>query len=261
MGPTPDERGTVTHISLQLIEGLADRGFEVDVYCASPIDDVPDRLRERDGIRLICEPNGWEWDRWYSRTQLSQVATGAASRVLVQARLARRLVAEHAQRPYELVYQASQLELLALRPYLRRLPPIVFHPHTHAAGELRWLRRELPLADRCTPAARNRAVIAMMAGRAAMQRRDIQHGELVIALSEHFGEQLAADYGYPEDRIAVVPNPIDLSRLTPPPRRARADRPQLLFVSRIAVRKGVEAVVRLSGWARPMEPGSRSSGA
>jgi glycosyltransferase involved in cell wall biosynthesis len=90
-------------------------------------------------------------------------------------------------------------------------------------------------------------VIAMMAGRAAIQRRDIHRAELVIALSESFGEQLARDYGYPADRIAVVPNPIDLGRLAPPERRpARGERPLILFVSRIAVRKGVESVVRLS---------------
>jgi glycosyltransferase involved in cell wall biosynthesis len=248
LGPTPSERGTVTYISTQLIDGLADRGFEIDVYCADGEDAVSERLRDRCAVRLVCEPNPWEWNRWYSRTQLSQVATGTASRALVQARLARRLAAEHARSPYDLVYQASQLELLGLRAHLRRLPPIVFHPHTHAAGELHWLRRELPLADCCTPAARNRAVIAMMAGRAAVQRRDIRHGGLVIALSERFGEHLARDYGYPADKIAVVPNPLDLERLSP----ARAQpnghpsRPLVLFISRIAVRKGVEAVVRLS---------------
>lgn len=248
IGPTPAERGTVTFISAQLIDGLAALGFEVDVYCESTPDGVPDRLRERQGVRFVSENNPWEWNRWYSRTQMSQMLTGAGSRTLVQARLARRMAAEHGRHPYDLVYQASQLELLGLRPHLRRLPPIVFHPHTHAAGELRWLRREAALADRCTPPARNRAVIGMMAGRAAIQRRDIQHGRLVIALSERFGEHLASDYGYPTDRIAVVPNPIDLGRLSPPARGAngRPAPPLVLFVSRMAVRKGVDAVVQLS---------------
>jgi glycosyltransferase involved in cell wall biosynthesis len=248
IGPTPAEHGTVTHISAQLIDGLAELGFEIDVYCESEPTDLPDSLRERGGVRFIAEENPWEWNRWYSRTQLTQVVTGAGSRALVQLRLGRRIAAAHSRRPYDLVYQASQLELLGLRPHLNRLPPIVFHPHTHAAGELRWLKRESALAARCASPAHNRAVIAMMAGRAGLQRRHIQHGRLVIALSERFGEHLARDYGYPADRIAVVPNPIDLDRLTPVPEgsNGRPASPLVLFVSRIAVRKGVDSVVRLS---------------
>jgi glycosyltransferase involved in cell wall biosynthesis len=89
----------------------------------------------------------------------------------------------------------------------------------------------------------------MLMGRAARQRHDIRLVQHVIAPSHVFASHLAADYDIPLDRISVVPNPIDLKRFAP--RRAVSvnglERPvTLLFVSRLAVRKGVDLVVGLS---------------
>lgn len=88
----------------------------------------------------------------------------------------------------------------------------------------------------------------MMRTRAEVQRRDVKLAHMLVAPSARFADHLARDYCFPRNRIAVVPNPIDLTRHVPRPQTQRDPRaPQrLLFISRISVRKGVEMVVRLS---------------
>ena len=69
----------------------------------------------------------------------------------------------------------------------------------------------------------------------------------IIAISQRFADHLVADYGIQDGRIGIVPNPIDLDRFFPRPRPGQPGAPlKLLFVSRIAVRKGVELIVDLS---------------
>jgi glycosyltransferase involved in cell wall biosynthesis len=89
----------------------------------------------------------------------------------------------------------------------------------------------------------------MLTGRSMRQRRDLRLVRRVIAPSKVFASHLSTDYAFPRDRISVVPNPIDLDRFAPrattPPNEA--SRPiRLLFVSRLAVRKGVDLVIGLS---------------
>jgi glycosyltransferase involved in cell wall biosynthesis len=88
-----------------------------------------------------------------------------------------------------------------------------------------------------------------MATRAAIQRRDVKLARALVAPSARFADHLAVDYAYPRERIHVLPNPIDLERLSPPddlPQGAHRETFTVLFVSRIAVRKGVEMIVELS---------------
>jgi glycosyltransferase involved in cell wall biosynthesis len=64
-----------------------------------------------------------------------------------------------------------------------------------------------------------------------------------------FASHLAEDYGLPLDRISVVPNPIDLTMFRPRATTSRNGSGRaltLLFVSRLAVRKGLDLVVGLS---------------
>jgi glycosyltransferase involved in cell wall biosynthesis len=87
-----------------------------------------------------------------------------------------------------------------------------------------------------------------MALRSVSQRRGAQRAALIIAPSQRFAHLLTADYVLPPSRIRVVPNPIDLDRFSLRP-RSNMERPRvlrLLYVSRIAVRKGVEMVVELT---------------
>jgi glycosyltransferase involved in cell wall biosynthesis len=244
LGPTPSDGGGVGYAATMLLRSLAGEGVEVDCFHVSSESDVSPQLRELDGLRLVTHPL-----RHAGRipsNSFARFVTGQAAKALTQRALVRELAARHAERPYDLVYQFSQLELLTLRRFRRRLPPIVVHPEVHAAGELRWLIRERRLA--CfEPRMRQASVLALLSARSALQRRDAQLARLVVAPSAAFAASLRTDYRLAEDRVAVVPNPIDLTRFAPASQSVSRGRPvRLLFVSRLALRKGLELVVELS---------------
>jgi glycosyltransferase involved in cell wall biosynthesis len=79
-----------------------------------------------------------------------------------------------------------------------------------------------------------------------MQRRDVGLARAIISPSERYRELLCGDYSVPRERVHVVPNPLDLQRFNADGRTRRSGPLTLLFVSRIAVRKGVEMIVELS---------------
>jgi glycosyltransferase involved in cell wall biosynthesis len=248
-GPLGAGDGGVEYAALQVIQGLRSKGAMLDCYVAAPASDVPAILREDPGVRCIHRSPRWAWDRWYSRNPLSAFVTGQSARGVSQRKLARLLAREHARRPYDVLYQFSQIELFGIRPLRFALPPIVLHPEVHAAGELAWHRRESRLAARGETRRRRLAARAVLTARTLRQRRDIGLARGVIAPSEVFAAHLATDYGFPPDRISVVPNPIDLERFAPPPARSANGRRTpvtVVFVSRLAVRKGVELVTALS---------------
>ena len=178
------------------------------------------------------------------RSPLLMFVWGQTRRAIAQRRLAARMVDEHRRKPYDAVYQFSQPELLALRSRRRRLPPIVVHPEVHAAGELGWHKREDALVRRGESRVRTMIVRGMLAVRSVLQGRDLRSVAAVICPSSVFARQLARDYRVPDRKLHVLPNPIDLQRFMPgaPSRRPR----EILFVSRMSVRKGVEMVVELS---------------
>jgi glycosyltransferase involved in cell wall biosynthesis len=241
--------GGVNYAALQVIQGLRSKGAKLDCYVAGSVSDVPPILREDPGVGLVNRPPRWAWDRWYSRNPLSAFITGQSARGIAQLELARLLAREHARRPYDVLYQFSQIELFGIRSLRSALPPIILHPEVHAAGELAWHRREHHLAARGETRRKRLAARAVLAARTFRQRRDIALARRVIAPSRVFASHLATDYGFPRDRISVVPNPIDLERFAPAPARSANGRRapvRVLFVSRLAVRKGVELVTALS---------------
>jgi glycosyltransferase involved in cell wall biosynthesis len=128
----------------------------------------------------------------------------------------------------------------------RSLPPLVVHPEVHAAGELRWHRLENHLARQCESGLRRAAVRVMLAARARVQKRHLRDADRVICPSARFAQLVARDYGLDTDRLGVIPNPIDLAGISPGDGHRDEGAPQVLFVSRISVRKGVEDVVWLS---------------
>jgi glycosyltransferase involved in cell wall biosynthesis len=248
-GPLAAEGGGVAYAGLQLVQGLRAAGVEIDCYLSIPLAKVPAVLREAAGIRLFCRPPRWEWDRWYSRTPMRAFVSDQVARGLAQRRLTKLIAEEHGRRPYDVLYQFSNIELFAARRLNGALPPIVVHPEVHAAGELVWHRREDGLAARAETRQRRLAVRAVLATRAARQLRDARLIRRLIAPSNVFAGHLASDYRIPLDRISVVPNPIDLDRFAPVRSASRNGhgRPvSVLFVSRLSTRKGVDLVVELS---------------
>lgn len=245
IGPTPVRGGGVAGVAWQLVDGLGRLGCEVDCFLTGNHEDIPGDLWGVPQIRVVNFDTGWRFDRWYSNAAITKVLTGLAATAWGRRRLASLLVEQHRRQPYDVVYQFSTIELFGLRRSLPGLPPLVIHPETHAAGELRSLRAERHLASRCEPWWRRHAVEVLQAQRARRQRRDIAHAARVVAISRRFGEHLVRDYCVDPARLVHAPNPIDLEEL--PATGVGGCRPQrVAFVGRISVRKGVDAVVELS---------------
>jgi glycosyltransferase involved in cell wall biosynthesis len=253
IGPPPTDGHGVAFTATQMLGGLSAAGVEVDCFVAAAPGDLPECLRGERKLHFFCRPPHWQWDRWYSRTPLQSFVTSQLARAGAQSMLASRAARRHAEEPYDVLYQFSQIELGWVRRLRHRLPPIALHPEVHAAGELRWLRREWALARRCEPAWRLLAVRAMLWTRSLAQARDLRLARRVIAPSRRFAEHLGEDCGLLPERLSVVPNPIDLQRFSPgEPREARGEPVNILFVSRISVRKGVDMVVALSNRLRDL---------
>lgn len=247
LGPTPTEGGGATFVGTQLLLELARLGVEVDCFVAGASGDVAPSLEGVEGLRFFYFPKRWSWGRWYSRTPLVAFFSGHLARAKAQLALADMIVERHRSRPYDLVYQFSQSEYSPLRRRRRDLPPIVVHPSTHAAGELRWVLREAKLSRRTEPLARRVAVTLMLAVRTGVQRVELPKADRVLGVSEKFTELMAADYHIPAERVGVVVNPVDLARYRP--REGAGDREgpiRLVFVSRISARKGVQLITELS---------------
>jgi glycosyltransferase involved in cell wall biosynthesis len=246
IGLAPTEDSGTSYVGTLLLTELAGLGVDCEAFFAVAETSLHPRLRASSELRLFCAPSGWQPHRWYNRTPLAHHLSLQLTRVRTQRRLAEMIARRHAEHPYDLLVQFSQIELFNIRRLRHRLPPIVIHANAHAAGELRWHRRERHLARKGESLPRFLTVEAMLMTRVAMQRRDVGLAEAVIGPSARYREHLCRDYDVPPERVEVVPDPIDLERFHPAENHERSSPLRLLFVSRIAVRKGVEMVVDLS---------------
>lgn len=248
LGVTPTTHGGVPYAATQTLLALSEQGVQIDCFVGAGSDALPALLRARPEIRFVERGSWWKWDRWYSRTSLSAMYSGLLARSMTQYRLAALIARRHARAPYDVVYQFGPVELQGLGLLRRYLPPIVLHPGTHAAGELRWYRREVGLARQAGERPLMRALVfGLLALRTVVQRRDMRRARLTVAVSATFARDLAADYGVAPEALPVVYYPIDLERFTPGGREASPQEPvRLVFVAAMTVRKGVEMVVELS---------------
>lgn len=248
-GPIANGGGGPAMGTLMLKE-LLRQHVEVDLYLTRyesellPIDPAP-------GLRIIARKSRWQSDRWYSRTEAQKLFTALAVRSLNSALLSIRLVIEHRRNPYDAVYQWSQPELFLLGRLRRYGPPIVSHPGTHAAGELRWHRAEQAYALRSERRSVHMVMRGWLALRSRLQAKELSRVDLVIGLSDRFNELVRADYGVPAEKLRVVRTTVDLERFSPEGPgfelpRTNGDVRKLVFISRISTRKGVEDIVALS---------------
>jgi glycosyltransferase involved in cell wall biosynthesis len=233
-------------MAAQQLIGLADAGVAIEAFVGAAPDRFPETIRAHPGVEVHPQTTRWRYDRWYSNKDISKHVSGAVIRAAQLRRIGVAVAARHEISPFDLVYQFSMPELFAIYARRRRLPPIVVHPEVHAAGELRWHHRERSLAMGPESAAKHTAVRSMLAVRSAIQRRDIGSADIVVAPAARFGELLQLDYRVAAERIRVVPNPIDVQRFMPGAGPRHGEPRRILFVSRIAVRKGVETIVDLS---------------
>jgi glycosyltransferase involved in cell wall biosynthesis len=255
LGPAPGEDGGVPGVAAELLEGLAGLGHRIDCFFPSAGAKPPPRLTGNQNLTFISGTSDWKWDRWYSRSRIGAFASGLLARGVASLRLRQEITRRHEREPYDLIYQFSNIETLAAPSGLKPAVPLVIHPETHIAGELRWFIAERRLGSRCQPRHMLVAVAAIMLLRALMQRLRIRRAALLVCISSVFRDHLVHDYGVPLEATVVVPNPVRLERFTDDDGRleglADAARqlgqaPTVLVLGRIAVRKGIEDVVAVA---------------
>jgi glycosyltransferase involved in cell wall biosynthesis len=247
-GPGTHESGGVPGVATELLLGLAKLGHRIECYLPGTARAVPDRIADAEGITIIWGTGDWNWNRWYNRMKIAAFLIGLFKRALGSLRLRRGLARQHALEPYDVIYQFSSIEALAMPSSLRHTVPLVIHPETHIAGELHFLLAERGLALRSQPAYVTALTACMMAVRVVVQRRRINTASLLVCISSVFRDHLLRDYRFPLEDTVVIPNPVRLERFT----GLSADRdighpPTVLVLGRVAARKGIEDVIAMAG--------------
>ena len=243
--PGRGDSGGVPGVATELLHGLSALGHRIDCFFPGAKRELPARLGEHAGLRFIWGTSAWRWDRWYNRTRIGAALSGLLSRAVASLRLRREIARRHRADAYDLIYQFSSIESLAVPARLRRSVPLVVHPETHSAGELRCLLAERRLSLRSQPVHVYALALATMAARTPVQRRRIRRADLLVCISSVFREHLVRDYRFPRERTVVIPNPVRLERFSGVHRRL-VDPPSVLVLGRVAVRKGIEDVVALA---------------
>jgi glycosyltransferase involved in cell wall biosynthesis len=245
LGPVPVEGPGVPGVATELVAGLADLGHRIECFFPAAPSELPDRLRNNPNLEFVWSHTRWQWNRWYSRNALMAFVTGLGARARAFIRLRGAIRQRHTNDPFDLIYQFSNIETLGVPRGLARKIPLVIHPETHIAGELRWLHAERPLGRRCQPWYRLLLVKAIFAVRSAVQRVTIKQASLLICISSVFRDHLVSDYRFPREATVVVPNPVKLERFDGI-REGLGQPPTILVIGRIALRKGVDQIVALS---------------
>jgi glycosyltransferase involved in cell wall biosynthesis len=244
LGPYPGDSG-VTGVATELLAGLAARGHTIDYFARATEKPVPARLAELESLTFVWGTLSWQWNRWYSRGRLPAFMTGLLAQGVATVRLRHAIARRHRRRPYDLIYQFSSIETLAVSARVARATPLVIHPETHIAGELRFFIAERRLFFRCQPRHVFAIVASIMSVRALVQRISIRRARLLICISSVFRDHLVRDYGFPLQRTVVVPNPARVERFAGVDRQLAAP-PTVLVLGRISTRKGVDDVLAVA---------------
>lgn len=238
------QAGGVKGIAYLMLDGLARRGHEIEVFASTAAGAELTGLPPTATARLASVR--WNWERWYTRGPLRLFLSSSVMRIVLQRRLARLVEVRHREEPFDVIFQMSQLESFFRRDALADVP-LVVHPCTIARLEWEWHRAERDLAGRAGAGRRHRLVAALLWARAALQRGHAGKPELIVGPSRIFLADLQRVFGLPAARTAVLRHPVDLARMAPPAADRLEEGPwRLLFVSRMSSRKGVELVVELS---------------
>jgi glycosyltransferase involved in cell wall biosynthesis len=105
-------------------------------------------------------------------------------------------------------------------------------------------------------------VRALLTVQARWERRNVNRGDLVMVTSRYCAEVAQREYGVPPERIAVVPEPIDLEvwddqfwRASRRPRGSPPANPVVLCVARMYPRKRIGDLLHAAGILRGRVPG------
>ncbi len=255
LGPEPGGYDGVRAVAAEVIGALARRGHEIDCFLLAPQGQPEaeiaggERIAFGEGnlafgsnVELIWGTNRWAWDRWYSQNKLTAFVSGLLARTFASLRMRRQVRRRHSRRHYDLIYQFSAIETLSVPRRLRPRAPLVIHPETHLAGELRWLIAERRLALRCHSRLTYATVLAIVTLRTLIQRRAVHRASLLVCISRVFRDHIVRDYRFDPERTVVIPNPIRPERFALAPRRT-GKQATVLVLGRISARKGIETVI------------------
>jgi glycosyltransferase involved in cell wall biosynthesis len=245
LGPGPADEGGVSGVVTELLSGLVRKGHRIDCFLPGQKRELSPRLTDEPNLTFVWGTSTWKWDRWYSRTKVAAFASGLVARALALLRLRREITRRHRRQPYDLVYQFSTIENLAVPARVARTIPLVVHPETHMAGELRFLLAERRLSWRCQPRSMFVVVAAIMFVRMLAQRLRIRRASLLICISTVFRDHMVRDYGFPPSDTVVIPNPVRIDRFSET-QKPIGEPPTVLVLGRIAARKGIEDVVAVA---------------
>jgi glycosyltransferase involved in cell wall biosynthesis len=258
LGPTPGGSSGVRGVAAELLLGLSRRGHQIDCFFPAAEDQSSvliagdervvfgeGNLAFGENVTFVWGTSRWQWGRWYSRGKVAAFLSGMFARAVASVRLRREVARRHGERPYDLVYQFSNIETPGLPSSLARRVPLVIHPETHIAGELRWMSAERRLALRSQPAATVALVGAVSLLRSLVQFRSIRRAALLVCISSVFRDHLVRDYRFPAERTVVVPNPLRTDRFAGLQLVPQSP-PVVLVLGRISVRKGLDDVIALA---------------
>ncbi len=245
----PEESGGVPGIAIELLYGLTRLGHRVDCFFPSRERKLAPRITDIDNLTLVWGTSNWRAGRWYSRAKPTAFVSSLLAKGPASLRLRKEVVRRHRCEPYDLIYQFSNTENLAVPRRLRHEVPLVVDPGTSSAGELRFLIKERRLSFRCQPAyVFALAAFALWLRRIA-ERRTIRRARLIICISSVFRDHLIRDYGLSREATVVVPNPVRLDRFEAGDMdRSLGTPPTIMVLGRIAARKGVDDVVAVARW-------------
>lgn len=231
-----------------LLEGILKQGFLVDCY--NSFGDIPEWLQNNRNLTIISTPRHWEWGKWYSQKPFLAFLSGSIARVRAYNRLCDLVIENHSRQPYDCIFQLSQTELFKLGKNFDKLPPIIIYPCSHAAGELHWHRSESAYALRSENFLIHYITRIYYIYRSWIQKKQVEKPALIIGPSWRFNKLMAADYNISPQRQAVVYHPTKLQDLAEALALDEASACRtvinLLFISRISFRKGLEYIVELS---------------
>jgi glycosyltransferase involved in cell wall biosynthesis len=256
-------------VAAELLSSLARHGHRIDCFFPaaegeSPVQTAGDEqvvfgegnLDFGENVTFIWGTSKWQWGRWYSRGKVTAFASGMFARTVASLRLRRAIARRHSIHPYDLIYQFSSIETPGVPASVARVVPVVIHPETHAAGELRWLIAERRLALRCQPPYVLAIAVAMMCVRTLVQRRAIHRADLLVCISSVFRDHLVRDYRFPPGATIVIPNPVRTDRFSTADRGF--EKPAtVLVLGRISARKGIDDVVTVTRLLLEREPDVR----
>jgi glycosyltransferase involved in cell wall biosynthesis len=269
LGPAPGGYSGVRGVAAELLSGLAHHGHRIDCFFPaakgqSPVQTAGDEhvtfgegnLAFGENVTFVWGTSKWQWNRWYSRGKAAAFASGMFARTVASLRLRRAIARRHRIHPYDLIYQFSSIETPGVPASVARVVPVVIHPETHAAGELRWLLAEWRLALRCQPPYVLAIAVAMMCVRTLVQRRAIHRADLLVCISSVFRDHLVRDYRFPPEATIVIPNPVRTDRFSSEDRGF--EKPAtVLVLGRISARKGIEDVVTVAKLLLERDPDVR----